>query len=132
MTPSRRVLTGAVAAVALLVGAAGCSSGDSSGATKPTETSEKPGVAKIVTFDVPETTTCPAGATSASVSVSYTTEGATAQQLYVDGREIPLAEANGSVDAEVHCDALPHTFVLRVLDDDERPTTEQKLLKTET
>jgi hypothetical protein len=30
----------------------------------------------------------------------------------------------------VHCDAVPHTVVLRALDEQSHPTTQEKILKT--
>jgi hypothetical protein len=112
------------------IGLASCGgSGDDAAASKEPDPTVEPGSASIDSFVVPESVACN-GATSANVSVQYGITGAESQRLLVDGRPSDLPTANGTIDAEVHCDDLPHTFVLYALDDAGRPTTQQKLVKT--
>jgi hypothetical protein len=83
-----------------------------------------------MSFEVPATADC-AGATSTTVTVTYATEGAKKQELYVDGRITPGTDAtSGSVVAPVHCDPLPHTFVLVAYDENGRRTAAEKKLTT--
>ena len=132
---SPRLRRGIAAALVVFAGAAaiaGCGGDDSSKAsTNPTTTStgsDVPGTAKVTAFDVPATADCK-GSTSTSVSVTYATEGAAKQELYVDGRVTPgTGAASGSVTTDVHCDPLPHTFVLVAYDANGRRTTAEKKL----
>jgi hypothetical protein len=66
------------------------------------------------------------------VPVKYSTTGSSTTKLLVDGRPTPLSSASGSVDAPVHCDSLPHTFVLFAYDAQGRYTSQQKLVTTTT
>ena len=136
-TRFRVLLVATVAAVAML--GAACSDSDSSGATsdssKTTTTAaaapEKAGTAKIATTDIPASVQCK-GATSTQVPVGYTTEGAKKVQIYIDGALTPGdSPVNGSVTVAVHCDGLPHTFVVRALDADGNPTVVKSLVTTE-
>lgn len=113
-----------------LLSACGGSSG-SSQAEPTSSTVPKPGTAKIVSFDVPESVQCDGGP-STMVAVSYATADAKSQQILVDGRATPGTDASkGTVQAQVHCDAIPHTVVLYVLDGQNRPTSQRKMLTTE-
>lgn len=131
----RRALAVLLVVVAGAAAVAGCSSDNSSakssGATATTaKGGDVPGTAKVTSFEVPATADC-AGATSTSVTVTYTTEGAKKQELYVDGRITPGTDAtSGSVVAPVHCDPLPHTFVLVAYDPNGRRTATEKKLTT--
>jgi hypothetical protein len=65
------------------------------------------------------------------VTVGYATSGASKQELYVDGRPVPGTDvATGSVTAPVHCDPLPHTFVMIAYDAAGRRTALEKKLTT--
>jgi len=122
----------ALAAIVLPFAAAACSdsSGTDAAADGTTSTTVEPGSASIDSFVVPASVACN-GLTSAKVTVEYAITGSASQQLIVDGRPVPgMTAPSGSVEAEVHCDDLPHTFVLYALDDAGRPTTQQILLKT--
>lgn len=128
----RRLACTAIVVGALALGACGSDGGGAADAPTdgPSDTST-PGTAEIVTFDVPESTVCPEGATSTSVAVTYATRGAEEVELRVDGRPIPLADpATGTVDAAIRCDPLPHDFVLIAYDADELLTVEQRMLDT--
>jgi hypothetical protein len=134
MSTARRLIAGTlvVASGALVV--AGCGGDGSSNAETTTTTkasaSDVPGTAKVTSFEVPATASCN-GATSTTVSVTYATEGAKKQELYVDGALTPGTEAaTGSIVAPVHCDPLPHTFVLVAYDANGRRTTSEKKLTT--
>ena len=113
---------------------AACSGGsDSSSAassTSTTKASAGTGTAKVTSFDVPTSVKCTKGQTSTTVSVKYATAGAKKQQLLVDGRPTPLSSSSGSLDAPVHCDSLPHTFVIVAYDSGGRYTSLQKLVST--
>ena len=125
----------AVAGAALALAACGGSSSDNAArAAKSTTTTSAgiPGTAKITSFDVPPSASCPSGATSMTVSVNYGTTGAKKQVLYVDGRPQQLDAASGAVDAPVHCDAVPHTFVIVAYDANGRQTAQEKKLVTTT
>ena len=114
---------GVGAAAALLVMASGC--GGNSGASGGDS-----GDARISSFEVPKTVEC-GGKTSALVTVDYVTTGAAKVLLVVDGLPQPtLAAKRGSVDAPVHCDTLPHTFVLAAVDSAGQRTSQQRLLTT--
>jgi hypothetical protein len=119
---------------ALAVVAAACGGSGSAAQSPATSTTgaPKPGSAKIVSFDVPSSLTCAQSATSTTAHVTYSTSGGKKQELLVDGRALPLDSASGAIDAPVHCDGLPHTFVLYVTDSNGRPTSLQKLLMTQT
>jgi hypothetical protein len=121
-------LAAAVSALAIT----SCSGGGESNAVAngPTTTIVSPGSAKISAFDVPAKVQC--GTTpSTTVHVTYATSGGKSQQLLVDGRAVPLTAPTGSVDTPVHCDPIEHTFVLYVLDEAKRPTTQTKYLATD-
>jgi hypothetical protein len=117
--------------VLVVAAMAACSGDSSSGAQKPaTSTSEAAGDAKVTSFEVPASAEC-AGSTSTTVTVSYATSGASKQELYVDGRTVPGTDAtSGSVTAPVHCDPLPHTFVMIAYDTAGRRTALEKKLTT--
>jgi ABC-type glycerol-3-phosphate transport system substrate-binding protein len=138
MNPTRRPLRtrtravwSACALALVALGAAACSSDDSSAAgNQTTTTTAEPGTARIDQFVVPESVDCN-GKTSTKVSVQWSVSGAESQVLLVDGREVSgLDASSGTVEADVHCDPLPHTFVLHVLDDAGHPTTKQVLVTT--
>ena len=117
------------------LGLAACSSGSSASSEKSTSATTipanpDPGKAAINAFDVPASVRCGQGTTSTSVSVTYATTGAKTSKLLVDGRPTALSSASGSVDAPVHCDSLPHTFVLFAYDAQGRYTSQQKLVTT--
>ena len=112
---------------------ASCSGGDnnaSGGTTTTVANTEKPGTAQVTSFVVPATVEC-GGATSTSVDVQYATTGAKKQELYIDGRIVPGTEAgSGTVSAPVHCDMLPHTFVMVAYDANGRRTAAEKKVTT--
>jgi hypothetical protein len=121
----------AVATLALLPAACGGSTDASDTKGSPTTTTQAPGSAKITKFEVPSTVSC-AGKTSVFVSVSYATDDAQSQTLVVDGLEVEGTDApSATLDVRVHCDALPHTFVVIAKDADGRPTSQQKILTTQ-
>jgi ABC-type glycerol-3-phosphate transport system substrate-binding protein len=126
-----------VLAVALMAALAACSSGgddSAQGATSTTTVSntEKPGTARVTTFDVPASVDC-GGKTSTTVQVQYATSGAKKQELYVDGRIVSGTDAaSGTVSAPVHCDPLPHTFVMVAYDANGRRTPVEKKVTTNT
>ncbi len=71
------------------------------------------------------------GGPSTTFSVQYATSDAKHQDLIVDGRVVPGTDSpSGSVEAPVHCDAVPHTVVLIAYDATEHRTAEQKILMT--
>jgi hypothetical protein len=88
------------------------------------------GAARITSFDVPKSVDCQ-GKTSTMVTVSYAVSKAKKQVLAVDGRELGgTGKSKASVEAPVHCDPLPHTFVLAAYDSSGKRTTQQKILTT--
>jgi hypothetical protein len=111
---------------------AACSSGTGSASTASTSTTgaQPGGTAKVLSIDVPATVSCN-GATSTTVQVSYSVEGASRQELRVDGRPVPgTDQPTGTVTAPVHCDALPHTIVVIAYDAKGRFNSKQKLVTT--
>ena len=129
-----QVLGVSIVAAALLV-VAGCS--DNASQAKPnddqteTTTQAKPGSARIVSFDVPQSAAC-GGATSTTVNVTYATEGAAKIALRVDGRPIPEATLPGAtLPVQVRCDPLPHDVVIVLEDDAGGLTSDERLLTTE-
>jgi hypothetical protein len=115
-----RVRRATLVLLALAVVGAACgddeSSTDSSSTTSTSAASASTGTATIDAFDVPATTAC-AGATSVTVQASYATTGAVRWQLLVDGRELPGTDApTATLDVPLHCDPLPHSFVLVAYD----------------
>jgi hypothetical protein len=129
-----RLIALAFAGLSLLsLSACGGGSSDASpkqSSTPTTQGAQTAGSARIISFDVPASVSCAQGTTSTTVSVSYGTSGATKQQLSVDGRPIDLSSGSGKVDAPVHCDTLPHTFVLFAYDAAGRYSSQQKLVST--
>jgi hypothetical protein len=115
------------------LGACGGGGGDdnASGATSTTvANTEKPGTAQVTSFVVPASVEC-TGKTSTTVDVQYATSGAKKQELYVDGRLVPGTDAaSGTVSAPVHCDPLPHTFVMVAYDANGRRTPMEKKVTT--
>ena len=131
MNATRRRI--AMAATVLVAGLtlAGCRSDGNAESAPETTTRTEPGTAKIVAFEVPESTVCGEAATFTTVAVSYETTGAAKAELRVDGRSIPLTDPGaGTVDADIRCDPFPHDFVLIAYDADELLTVEQRLLNT--
>jgi hypothetical protein len=121
---------------ALLLALSACGGGGSdsaSGATSTTSANtEKPGTAQVTTFEVPQSVDC-GGKTSTTVDVQYATSGAKKRELYVDGRIVPGTDAaSGRVSAPVHCDLLPHTFVMVAYDANGRRTPVEKKVTTNT
>jgi hypothetical protein len=122
--------------VAVVVGglalAAGCgSSGATTKAGKADVTAPRSGSATISTFDVPAGAVQCYGKTSVVVHVRYGTAHAAAVQLFVDGAPVPnLAAPSGDLDVPIHCDPLPHTFVMVAKDKEARPTTVRKIVIT--
>ena len=102
--------------------------GDASADTTPTTV--EPGNAKITTFVVPAAVPCPTGSTFVTVPVQYAASGADRMKLLVDGRQVKLDGTQGEAKADVHCDPLPHTFVVVAYDSAGGRTVEQKLLNT--
>ena len=89
-----------------------------------------PGDAVIDEFEVPESVEC-GDAPSTTVTITYAVTGAATQELLVDGATVPGTDAaRGTVEAPVHCDELPHTFVLVATDDAGGVTTEERSLET--
>ena len=94
-------------------------------------TAPQPGSATISALDVPASVACE-GKTSTTVTVTYATEGAAKVTLLVDGRRLPEAKAvRATLDVPVHCDPLPHTFVLVAEDADGGQTADERVLTTE-
>jgi hypothetical protein len=126
----REYALAAVGAGALLL--AGCSGGGNAGATNAnaTTTTIGHGTAKITSLEVPATAECN-GKTSVTVHVTYSTEGAKSVELLVDGAAVPSATAtSGALDVPIHCDPLPHTFVVVAKDASGKETSLQKLVMT--
>jgi hypothetical protein len=122
-----------IVAIVLALAASACGGSDDAGATGAATTSSSSppqGSATIQSFEVPTSVQCTNGP-STTVTVKYATSGAASQRLIVDGRDIPGTDApSGSVDVPVHCDALPHTVVLYLLDSRNRPTVQREFLET--
>ena len=131
MKISVRLLLIAAVGLGVLMSACGDSGGGSSSAAGTSTTaSEAPGTAKITSFEVPASVDC-GGKTSTMVTVTYATTGAKKQDLYVDGRPEPGTDApSGSLQTTVHCDLLPHTFVLIAYDAAGRRTPVEKKMTT--
>jgi len=131
VTSTRRLVATLATVLVAGLALAGCGSDGGADAAPQTTTRTEPGTAKIVAFEVPESTVCPEAATFTTVAVSYETAGAAKAELRVDGRPIPLNDpAGGTVDADIRCDPFPHDFVLIAYDADELLTVEQRLLNT--
>jgi len=109
-----------VAAVVAVFALSACSSsggGTASPTSAPTGSTTPAGSAKIDSFVVPDSVSCAAGATSASIAIRYATTGAAQVTLTLDGLGEPaLSGPSGSVRERVHCDALDHTAVLTAID----------------
>lgn len=119
---------------AMFVALGACSGDDGGSAAGGTTTTvannEKPGTAQVTSFEVPASVEC-SGKTSTTVDVTYATADAKKQELYVDGRIVPGTDAaSGTVSAPVHCDPLPHTFVMVAYDADGRRTPVEKKVTT--
>jgi hypothetical protein len=122
----RRLLGATGLAVVVAVGAAGCSGG--SGASDAAKTSPA-GATRIDTFDVPTSATC-GNETSTTVTVNYAVSNATREKLVVDGLDVGGVDgSDGTVDVPIHCDPLPHTFVLFAYDADGHRTSQQKIVQ---
>jgi hypothetical protein len=119
----------AIAGGALLCACTGASGSSDTTANKPTTTTVPTGTATITAFTVPDSVACGSGP-STTVSITYAVSGAKSQAIFLDGRQTSLPSASGSVSVPVHCDAVPHTVVLRALDEQSHPTTQEKILKT--
>jgi len=136
-TSAKRPVVALLVAIVAAAALSGCGGGDSSSSassttsTKTTTTqADVPGTAKVTSFEVPATAAC-GGATSTTVTVSYATQDAAKQELYVDGRLSPGTDAaSGSLAVPVHCDPLPHTFVMVAYDGNGRRTAVEKKLTT--
>ena len=126
------VVTVAIAVVLLAASCGGGSSGSTSDTTLSTNgTPNIPGTAKIDTLDVVPSVQC-GGKTSTTVQVHYATSGAAKQLLRVDGRDVPGTDApTGTLNAPVHCDALPHTVVLFAFDSRGHRTVLQRMMITQ-
>jgi hypothetical protein len=122
-------VAGASAVVAMLFVLTGCGGSSSADNGKKKAPTAAAGSARITSFVVPPSASC-GGKTSTTVTVTYGTSGAAKQQLSVDGRPTDLTTSSGSVDVPVHCDALPHTFVLFAWDGRDRLTSLEKKLMT--
>jgi hypothetical protein len=136
---TRSLALAALAAV-VAIGVSGCGSDDADASKEPPSSTSPSttlgdtaaGTATIPVFEVPATAACAAGETSVTVKVQYQTAGAKRQRLLVDGADVPgLDEDQATLDVPVHCDTLPHTFVLVAYDANDQKTTQQKLLTTE-
>ena len=126
----RAALVVALMLVAVIGVACSGSSDDSAKSDSPNPTAVKNGDAQITSFEVPASAEC-AGKTSTTVTVSYATKDAEKRELYVDGRPVAGTErSSGSVDAAVHCDPLPHTFVMVAYDAENHRTALEKKLTT--
>jgi hypothetical protein len=109
-----RIVTASVLVVAAVT-LAGCSDDSTpKAAVKSTDvTTTTAGAAtavKITSLEVPPTIDCN-GKTSVDITVAYAVEGATRQELYIDGRKVDgTDQPSGSITTWVHCDTLPHTI----------------------
>jgi hypothetical protein len=126
----------AMIGVALLASCGGGSS-SASDTTKPTAATLAPGSAKVTSFDVGTNANC-AGKPNVTTHVAYATSGAKSVKLLVDGgaalradgTPLTIAATAGQVDVAVHCDPLPHTFVLVAIDASGHQTTKQVQVTT--
>jgi hypothetical protein len=124
-TRVRRLVARSVTVISTVVVTGAVLAGAAAGSSK-----SDGGAARIKSFDVPKSVDCQ-GKTSTTVTVSYAVSKAKKQVLAVDGRQLGgTGKSKGSVDAPVHCDPLPHTFVLAAYDASGKRTTEQKVLTT--
>jgi hypothetical protein len=131
ITGSVRTISALAAGLAAVLAFAGCSDGSSAQSQDATTTTKPAGSARITQFDVPESVAC-AGATSVTVTVSYAVEDARSLILAVDGLQRDGVNVpSGALDVPVHCDPLPHTFVLVAKDAQDRDTVEERTLVTE-
>jgi len=105
--------------VVILFFITGCG-GSSTGSTAPT-TAPVAAAAKVTALEVAGSVPCN-GATNVTIPVTYATEGAARQELYVDGRPVPLPDPAGTVEVALHCDQLPHSVVVIAYDADDRRT----------
>ena len=120
---------------------ASCGGGSSSASdtTKPTAATVAPGTAKIASFEVPATASC-GGKPNVTTQVAYATSGAKSVKLLVDGgaalgadgTPLTVPAPTGQLVVAVHCDPLPHTFVLVAIDSSGHQTTKQVQLTTQT
>ena len=86
--------------------------------------------ARITAFDVPASVAC-ASASKTTVHVDYTVTGAARVELAIDGLDLPSTPAaQGSLDAPVHCDAVPHTVALVAYDAHGARTSQVKMVTT--
>ena len=114
----------------VLVGLAAC--GGSSASTDRDESSANAASSAAITdFRVPEHVSCAPGVTSVNVKITYVTTGSESTLLSVDGRQITDLEESGALDVPVHCDPLPHTFVLVVEDADGNTASNDRVLVTD-
>lgn len=126
----RWTMAGALVLVTASALFTGCSDGGSSGRAGAETTTQPAESATIDSFVVPASANCAATETSVSVPVEYAATGAARLELRVDGLPSEVTPPGGSVTVDVHCDPLPHQFVLLAYDEDDRRTTEQRALTT--
>jgi hypothetical protein len=123
------LLAGACFGIAALTGCSDSSSG-ASGASTTTTTAASASDVKITSLTAPASVDCN-GKTSVDITIGYAVEGATKQQLLVDGRQVDgITEPSASVTTWVHCDSLPHTIVVVGYDARDRHTSKQAMLTT--
>ena len=127
-----------VAAMALVL--ASCGGGGSDAASEPsksTTTTAAPGSAKIASFDVPSQASCD-GKPNVTTHVQYSVAGAASVKLLVDGgaalgadgAPLTTSPPSGDLQVAVHCDPLPHTFVIVAVDGSGHQTVKQVRVTT--
>jgi hypothetical protein len=115
-----RPLAGVLLAV-LSAAALGVACSDSGGSgrdtakTGVTTTAPGPSTAQVVLVQAPASVDCN-GHTSTMIPVTYKTTGASKQVLLIDGRPVPISAPEATVQAQVHCDELPHTVAVVAYD----------------
>ncbi|MBM2822915.1 MAG: pentapeptide repeat-containing protein [Thermoleophilia bacterium] len=117
-------LTGATITGANLAGATLCGTIRTDGTTDDTscpppstDTTDTTSVdAEVTTFVVGDLM-CPEDSSDGSITVSWTTENATAAELGVDGETVSDEGPSGSAEIQVPCDGEPHDVSVTALSD---------------
>jgi hypothetical protein len=85
--------------------------------TDTTDTTDTTSAAAEVTTFVVGDLMCPEDSSDGSITVSWTTENATAAEIGVDGEKVSETGPSGSKEVQVPCDGQPHDVSVTALSD---------------
>ena len=93
--------------------------------TTETETTDTTADAAVTSFVI-GTLTCPEDGSDGSVTISWTTQSATAAEIAVDGETVSEAGPSGSMEIQVPCDGAAHQVSVTAMSDSGAGETETK------